>query len=71
MNLFIFVRRKWGVRREKNSTLNPNFRVLYEPTQIFKNLPFVLRRKRREHLTSPFLALSRGGGEKFQTVFRD
>jgi hypothetical protein len=31
----------------------------------------VLRRKRREHLTSPFLALSRGGGEKFQTVFRD
>jgi hypothetical protein len=31
----------------------------------------VLRRKRREHLTSPFLALSRGGGEKFETVFRD
>jgi hypothetical protein len=31
----------------------------------------VLRRKRREHLTSPFLALSRGGGEKFQTAFRD
>jgi hypothetical protein len=46
-----------------------------EEEKIFKNLSFflsgVLRRKRREHLTSPFLALSRGGGEKFQTAFRD
>ena len=70
MNLFIFMRRKgWVRQREKNSTLKPNFRVLHE---IFKKPSFsVLRRKRREHLTSPFLALSRGGGEKFQTVFRD
>jgi hypothetical protein len=71
MNLFILMRRKGGREREKNSTLNPNFRV-YRAGHLFsKTFLSVLRRKRREHLTSPFLALSRGGGEKFETVFRD
>lgn len=64
------MRRKGGREREWK-TLNPNFRV-YRAGHLFsKTFLSVLRRKRREHLTSPFLALSRGGGEKFQTVFRD
>ena len=58
--------------REKLKTLTLGF---YKRREDFQKPSFlfflVLRRKRREHLTSPFLALSRGGGEKFQTVFRD
>jgi hypothetical protein len=60
-----------GERERKTLTIRLGFHERRREDFQKPSFLSVLRRKRREHLTSPFLALSRGGGEKFQTVFRD
>ena len=69
---FVYFYEEEGLAREREKLLTLSL-GFYKRREDFQKPSFllVLRRKRREHLTSPFLALSRGGGEKFQTVFRD